>query len=129
MNKSKVYFDNWTDAQQIAKSNPNDFQVPSVDQLNNIKPQDTVKISNGKERFFVTVKKIYKNGNIVGFVNNILYCNSSYNYDDLVMFKKQNIYNIHTLKDRENITKILKDLNITNDIVTFTEKNKNVVDN
>jgi hypothetical protein len=128
MNKPKIHLDNWIDAQQIAKSNPNCFQVPSEYDLNNIKSSDTVKICNGKERFYVLVKKVYKNGNIVGFVNNMLYYNSAYNYNDLVIFHKKNIYNIHTLEDRNEITKILKDLNIKEDIVVFTEQNKNTID-
>jgi hypothetical protein len=127
MNKIKVHIDDWIDAQQFAKSNPNNFQVPTIEQLNDIKVDYSVKISNGKERFFVTVIEIHKNDYITGIINNKLCFNSPYGYDDLVMFQKKNIYNIHTVEDREDISNMVKDLNIKDDIIRLVDKTINVV--
>jgi hypothetical protein len=129
MNKPKVHIDDWVDAQQFAKLyySTKKFQVPTVEQLNDIKPNYSVKISNGKERFFVTVKEIHKNDYITGIINNKLCFNSPYNYNDSVMFQKKNIYNIHTVKDREDIANLVKDLNINDDIIRLVDKTINVV--
>lgn len=127
MNKIKVHIDDWVDAQEFAKINPKKFQAPTIEQLNDIKVDYSVKISNGKERFFVTVIEIHKNDYITGIINNKLCFNSPYDYDDLVMFQKKNIYNIHTVEDREDISNMVKDLNIKDDIITLVDKTINVV--
>lgn len=48
--------------------------------------------------------------------------NSPYGYDNFFMFQKKNIYNIHTVEDREDISNMVKDLNIKDDIIRLVNK-------
>lgn len=60
---------------------------------------DSVKISNGCERFFVDVLFITREGTICGRIINWLLLTSEYNYGDLVYFRKEHIWIVHLLKD------------------------------
>ena len=62
-------------------------------------------ISNGFERFWVELKEI-KTLYLIGRVDNELITNE-YNFNDYVMFEKKNIYDIHTIKDKEDLLKNL----------------------
>ena len=60
---------------------------------------DSVKISNGSERFFVEVLFSTREGTICGRVTNWLLLTPQYNYGDLVYFRKEHVWIVHLLKD------------------------------
>jgi predicted RNase H-like HicB family nuclease len=91
-----IHTDDWVDAKDMALSHPKTFQAPTESELASICPKCTVKISNGKERFFVLVQKVMDDGTIEGTVNNHLVCGSPYNYNDKVRFHKNNVFVVHT---------------------------------
>jgi hypothetical protein len=73
-----------------------DNWVVSNVEVNEIKPEYTVKINNGIERFWVLVKSITDDGTIIGTVNNNLIHNRSYNFGNTIKFKRENVYVVHT---------------------------------
>tara|TARA_Y200000002_G_C22584187_1_gene622216 strand:- start:766 stop:1104 length:339 start_codon:yes stop_codon:yes gene_type:complete len=103
----EIFTDDWVDAKEMNYKYPNTFDYPTQSELDNIKIRDSVKISNGFERFWVEVKeknKIY----FIGRVDNELLTNE-YKLDDFVMFESKNIYEIRTKEDKElYFKKILK---------------------
>lgn len=86
-----IYTDTWTD---VAKSG---LPPPTAEELNALHAGDTVKISNGFERFFVLVRDI-KDNTVVGVIQNHLVGTYEYNYKDSVQFEKCHVY---TIKKRE----------------------------
>jgi hypothetical protein len=80
-----IYLDNWVIAPTPF---PADITPPT--------PGCTVKVSNGRERFFVMLESITDTGVCTGYVSNELICNSEYNLGDTVQFRKENIFLIHT---------------------------------
>lgn len=76
---------------KLNKEHPNTIKTPSIDQNLNI--GDTVKISNGKERFWVQLTHV-KNNNLQGIIKNELLDETLYKYGDKVNFKTKNIYDI-----------------------------------
>lgn len=95
-----VYTDAWVDAQEQHWRHPDKFNVPSKTSLDAIKANDTVKICNGQERFWVTVQKV-KGNTVRGIVDNHLVSDCDYGYGDTVTFQKRHIYDIHTSEDRQ----------------------------
>ena len=84
-------------AQEQHIRNPDTFEVPTYNELNNIKLGDFVKVCINSERFWLKV--IHITGNIIiGEVNNNLY------FSDLIIGDQ--IYII-----RDNIFEILKNYN------------------
>jgi uncharacterized protein YegJ (DUF2314 family) len=97
--------DNW-----IYVNNITDCDVPTEEELNEIDIGYSVKISNGKERFWTEVIKI-TNHYIVGRIDNKLSFNKNYDYNDLVMFDKGNIFDIHDLEFKKMIIKYINNSN------------------
>ena len=62
--------------------------------INNLKIGDTVKIANNLERFWVKIIELNDNY-ILGKIDNYLTFNSEYDYEDIVIFEKENILQIH----------------------------------
>jgi uncharacterized protein YegJ (DUF2314 family) len=94
---------NFVNAQEMHKLHPKTFEVPSDEELNNIKIGDFVKICiYGKlepdfsdidnERFWVEVTEI-NNDEIIGTVDNEL-VEVDLKYGEKIKFKKENIYSI-----------------------------------
>lgn len=89
-----IHEDKWEDAQTLAILNPITFEALPQKHLNQLRIQDMVKISNGGERFWVTIDAICDD-EIVGTVDNHLISeNLDYNYGDKVRFHKKNVYQI-----------------------------------
>lgn len=101
----EIFTDDWVDANEMNSKYPNTFDFPTQDELENITIGDTVKISNGLERFWVELKEV-KKLYLIGRIDNELITNE-YNFNDYVMFEKKNIYDIHTIKDKEDLLKNL----------------------
>lgn len=99
----KIYSDTWINAQEAISDT---FTAPSDEQLNNLREDSIVKISNGRERFFVKITRITKTY-IIGIVSNELVCGSEYNVGDYVSF---NIYNIFKIQDDASRMNAIMDL-------------------
>lgn len=92
MKKTKT--SDFVDAQQMHKDNPETFDAPSPEELNNLKIDDIVKICYGnKERFWVKIIEI-TGDDIKGEVDNDLIF-VKLKYKDIVSFDKKNIYSIY----------------------------------
>ena len=108
----KIYIDNWINANN---------NIPTNKELDKLDIGYSVKISNGKERFWVEIKKIDKHF-LLGKIDNKLLSYNEYNYNDLVLFEKINIYDIHDLEFKKLL---LKYVNKNNKIKKNKNKNKN----
>jgi len=94
MKNNKLDFVN---AQEMMEQNPNTFEAPTLDELNNIQLNDFVKVSIGGERFWVCVGKLITDEIIEGVVNNDLLCTDVHGIecDDKIIFNKSNIFSIY----------------------------------
>ena len=106
----EIFTDDWVNVNEMNSKYPNTFDIPTQNELENITIGDTVKISNGFERFWVEIKEI-TNLYLIGRVDNELITNE-YSLNDYVMFEKRNIYDIHTIKDKKEIIKNLNKMKI-----------------
>jgi len=100
----EIYTDNWINVKIINQHNPDTFEIPTNKELDEIKNGYSVKISNGLERFWVSiieVKKLY----LIGKIDNKLVHCHNYNYGNYVMFEKHNIYDIHDFEFKKMISK------------------------
>jgi len=101
MMKKKIYRPRLINAKMMSIKHPDSFDYWE-EEIANLKVGDIVKVSNSWERFWTIVKSI--NGDkIVAEVNNGLIGNlmgkpSSYNFGDLIAFKRENIYQIHEIE-------------------------------
>ena len=93
----EVYTDNWINVKIINNYHSDTFEIPTEIELNDIKKGYSVKISNGLERFWVSVIDI-KEFYIIGKIDNKLVHNDNYDYGNFVMFDQSNIYDIHDLE-------------------------------
>ncbi len=84
------------DAQEQYKLHPDTFEAPSNKELDKLKKGDTVKVCNGKERFWTCILSI-KGDKIKATVDNILLDADEFGYDcgDTISFEKRHIYNIY----------------------------------
>lgn len=96
MNKVSTYLDNWTKSEDVKCFQ---FREPTKENLINLKVNDSVKIGNGKENFWVTVQKIEENA-VYGKVDNHLVLKKNYNFSDNVVFGKQHILDILNIKEK-----------------------------
>lgn len=88
----------FVDAQQMAKDHPKTFEAPTKKELKGVKKGDSVKVSTGDERFWVTVTKV-KGDKVTGTIDNHLVCSDEHglNYDDEIVFDKKHIYTIFVI--------------------------------
>ena len=100
------YFDNWVSINSL-----DDNDIPSQGELDSLSIGYSVKISNNKERFWVEVNKI-TDQYIVGRIDNNLTFNENYDYNDLVLFEKKNIFDIHDLEFKKMIVKYVNRNNV-----------------
>lgn len=92
----KIYYDTW-----LKNNNMN------ID-IFELKENESVKISNGKEKFWVKIIYINKyNHTIRGIIDNQLVLNNQYNYGDIVEFYFNNILDYHSKNDIEKLNKIM----------------------
>lgn len=94
-------------AQQMAKKNPLTFEVPTIEELDNIQILDNVKISVGNERFWVKVSEIKKT-KVTGTINNDLVFTNTHGlrFGDTITFYKKNIYSIFSDRLDKRLTEI-----------------------
>jgi hypothetical protein len=89
----------FVNAQEMAKNNPSTFGAPSIEELNQLKIGDSVKVCDGSERFWVTVGNIEISKDapfcsiITGDVDNDLF-GDELSLGDEIQFKFYNVYNI-----------------------------------
>ena len=89
-----ILSDDWINTHEIHILNSNNFTIPTNNDLNNLSVGNLVKIGNKMERFWVKIVEINKDY-LLGKIDNHLTFNNKYDYDDIVLFEKKNIYNIH----------------------------------
>ena len=105
-----IYTDDWVNVKIINDHNPETFEIPTINELQDIKVGYNVKISNGIERFWVIIQEINKYY-LIGKIDNKLFNNTNYDYGDLVMFEKHNIYDIHDFEFKHIMKKYLNKKN------------------
>jgi hypothetical protein len=85
----------FTNAQEMRLKHPETFHAPSKEDLDNLKPNNFIKIGVCGERFWVQVKEV--NGNeIKGVVDNDLIHSDEHGYycNDTINVQKQHVMNI-----------------------------------
>lgn len=85
------------DAQEMAKQHPDTFEVPSDQELKDLKPGDFVKICVGNERFWVEVTEAQAHSPVIdGRVDNNLERTSEHGlvYNDMIRFEKRHVYSV-----------------------------------
>lgn len=90
---SQLYLDNWREP-------PSPCETTAV-------VGDTVKISNGAERFFVTVLAVSESV-VIAVVDNILVGDAPYTYGDYVGFAHRHIWHVRTQAERLEIIAALQ---------------------
>lgn len=85
-------------AQEMARKHPTTFEVPSLDDLDAIKPDDFVKIcvvenNKGGERFWIKVLE-RDHVSVTGTVDNVLVDIKSFHIGDEIKVKLTDIYSI-----------------------------------
>ena len=96
MNKVSTYLDKWSKSEEVKCFQ---FTEPTSENLKNLQVNDSVKIGNGNENFWVTVQKIEENA-VYGKVDNHLVLKKNYNFSDNVIFGKQHILDILKIKEK-----------------------------
>ena len=81
----------FNDAQKMHEQYPATFEAPTQAQLDNVKSEDSVKVSHKNERFWVTVTNVEKDV-ITGVVDNKLIFPHPFQLGDKIVFKKKHIY-------------------------------------
>ena len=89
-----ILTDTWIDVKKLQRSHPNEFMAPSESILVSLSVGDLVKIGNNYERFWVKVVKITTDY-VLGKIDNHLTFNNKYDYNDIILFEKNNIYEIY----------------------------------
>jgi hypothetical protein len=86
----------FTDAQEMAALYPDTFAAPEKDDLDKIKPGDSVKVCSGRERFWVSVISI-DGDKINGIIDNNLISIDEHglSHKDVVCFEKRHVYQIY----------------------------------
>ena len=86
---SKIFMDNW-----IIPKNYSGEKRLSYEKIKNLEMNDLVKISNGKENFWVEINKINNNA-IYGTIKNQLFIKRNYNFGDTILFGKHQICDLY----------------------------------
>ncbi|QIG60141.1 hypothetical protein [Dishui Lake large algae virus 1] len=89
--------DDWIDVSEKRAEHIDTGDIPSKDELDQLSPKDTVKISNGFEKFFVTVREV-SDDIVIGTIDNHLVGKYDYDYGDMVRFEKKNVFLIKKSK-------------------------------
>jgi hypothetical protein len=89
-----ILTDDWINVKVMKKNYPTDFDIPTRKELNSLSIGKLVKIGNKLERFWVKITEISDNF-ILGKIDNYLTFNSKYDYGNIILFDKKNVYEIH----------------------------------
>ena len=89
--ENKMGMHKFIDAQEMAKKYPETFEAPSIEELNQIKQDDSVKLCLNDERFWVKVIEV-REDEIIGEVDNQLFEEQPFNLHDIIAFKREHIY-------------------------------------
>jgi hypothetical protein len=84
----------FVNAQEMHEENPDTFEVPSEEELAALHAGNTIKVSNGRERFWIEIVEKRTRGYFIGIVMNKLLFYTNYTLGDLVQFHKRHIYSI-----------------------------------
>ena len=82
------------DAQEMHKQHPDTFEVPFKSELDAIKEGSTVKVCNGKERFWTQVTDV-DGDKLTATVDNNLIDSDGINLGDTIHFEKKNVYCVY----------------------------------
>ena len=102
-----AHTDDWVDVTQRMEQYSGVFDIPTKENLDALVAGDSVKISNGFERFFVRVASV-EGDTIHGRVENHLVGKYDYDYNDTVRFEKKNIFLIKKRDTNSNSNKKTK---------------------
>ena len=75
--------------------NPATFEVPSAADLAALRPGHLVKVSNRRDRFWVTLTDARPDGELAGVVRDRLVAKQRYDRGDLIHFCTRNVYDTH----------------------------------
>lgn len=81
------------------QENPDTFEVPSSDEIKRVVVGDYVKVSNGKERFWVQIIEKLTRGFFRGIVMNRLIIKTNYILGDTIQIHSRHIYDILYQRD------------------------------
>ena len=83
-------------AQEMAKEHPDTFEAPTIEELEGLKKDASVKVAIGGERFWAKIVSI-DNGEIKATVDNDLLCTDEHGFKlgDTISFRKEHIYDIY----------------------------------
>ena len=84
--------------------NPATFEVPSAADLAALRPGHLVKVSNRRDRFWVTLTDARPDGELAGVVRDRLVAKQRYDRGDLIHFCTRNVYDTHPPLLRERRT-------------------------
>lgn len=90
------------DAQKMAREHPKTFEVPDPDVLAGLKPGTSVKVCNGKERFWVKLTAVMGDDDLQGVVSTYVTARR-YGVGDTIQFRKRNVYDVHVKKTSSSI--------------------------
>jgi hypothetical protein len=80
------------DAQKLAREYPKSFEVPGSDTLASLRSGDSVKVCNGKERFWVRLTEA-SGSQLRGVVSNDIRARR-YGKGDTIQFRARNVYDV-----------------------------------
>ena len=93
-----IHTDRWVDVIENHDDYEFLFNIPTENDIKNLKPKDFVKISNGVERFFVRVTEVRENC-IIGIINNHLRGKYDYDFGNHICFEGKHIFMITKEED------------------------------
>lgn len=86
----------FTNAQEMAKKYPETFKAPTLNQLNNLKVGNLVKVCVEPERFWTFILEINGDEIKAQIDNRLIFTGEHYlKYKDVITFNKNNIYQIY----------------------------------
>jgi len=89
----------FTDAVAMNKSNPQTFEVPTDQEIDQLNVGDNIKVSLGKERFWILITKKKRDKNFVGIVDNDV-LQPGLKCGDVVTVERRHIYNFQINKKK-----------------------------
>lgn len=93
-----IHTDNWVDVVENREDYEYLFDLPTEEDLRALRPGDSVKISNGAERFFVLVTEV-RSDCFIGTVDNHLRGNYDYVFGDRVRFEGRHVFAIRRAEE------------------------------
>ncbi|EFC38885.1 predicted protein [Naegleria gruberi] len=116
-NGKKIYQPPLNNAQQIARRHPDTFGAPSREELNSIQKGSLVKI---EERFWVKVLKVSAKY-LIGIIDNDLVSGQDYTLGDLILFKKNEVYEVFSQEIEQEFLEHLDEYKENGIAINFVE--------